>query len=128
VHISFRNTYESLIETRSTYHAFVESQGANYEVPDLAIAFNTDCGAGIEDQSVSDRLLDLINDSSSWRETERILVRKKVPTLFTVRFHLTQDSYFVLKYGNQAPNSESARKDEKRLKIAGAISLPGLER
>ncbi|KAF9459153.1 hypothetical protein BDZ94DRAFT_1312614 [Collybia nuda] len=87
-----------------TYHAYITSQGPNYAVPDVAIAFNTGCGAGPQIQRVSDQLLDNPIESTTWRETEKALVR------------------------NKAMNDEDAMKDEHRLKLAGAQFVPGLER
>lgn len=75
----------SLMRRDSTYHAFVKSQGATYIAPDVAVAFNTGCGAGLNMHSITDQLLDTTTTSSTWRETEQILVRSRVPTLFTVR-------------------------------------------
>jgi hypothetical protein len=75
-----------LIESYSTYHAFVKQQGAGYTPPDIVVAFNSGCGVGLETQSVAYRVLDTIHGgSSSWRETEKLLIEKKIPTLFTVR-------------------------------------------
>lgn len=51
------------------YHDYVKHLGDDYQVPDLAIAFNS--GASEE-------------ESQPWHETIKLLVEKKVPTAFTV--------------------------------------------
>lgn len=53
----------------SVYHDFVASQGSAYIPPDLAIAFNSGCGS---------------EKTQSWLPTVRLLVEKKVTSVFTV--------------------------------------------
>ncbi|CAA7264046.1 unnamed protein product [Cyclocybe aegerita] len=51
-----------------TYHDFVQSQGSQFEKPDLAVAF--DSGASQEEED-------------SWRKTIDLLIKEKIPTIFT---------------------------------------------
>ncbi|KAJ6566568.1 hypothetical protein B0H19DRAFT_1138177 [Mycena capillaripes] len=50
------------------YHSFVAEQGYNFEFPDLAIAFNS----GLSQE-----------ETGSWLRTVKILVEKKIPSLYT---------------------------------------------
>ncbi|KAJ7112677.1 hypothetical protein C8R44DRAFT_882434 [Mycena epipterygia] len=52
-----------------TYHAFTAASGSKYNIPDLAIAFNS----GFSDIA-----------TESWLKTARLLIVKKIPTIFTV--------------------------------------------
>ena len=54
------------------YYDYVEELGNAYERPDLAIAFNSGCGYSLE-------------VATSWAATIRLLVERKIPTVFTVR-------------------------------------------
>ncbi|KAG7086033.1 hypothetical protein E1B28_003554 [Marasmius oreades] len=76
----------------STYHEYVKKQGARYTKPDVAVAFNS----GASDYA------------GSWKETMKLLVTKKVPTVFT------------------AFNRQEAEVESKLLKAAGATLVPGL--
>jgi hypothetical protein len=43
--------------------AFVESEGSQYVLPDVAVAFNSGCGIGLEMQSITYRVLDQLSGS-----------------------------------------------------------------
>ncbi|CAK5262388.1 unnamed protein product [Mycena citricolor] len=55
--------------TADTYHSYVRKQGTKYTRPDLAIAFNS----GASQESLH-----------TWPETFKVLINKKVPSVFTV--------------------------------------------
>ncbi|KAL0576979.1 hypothetical protein V5O48_004989 [Marasmius crinis-equi] len=75
-----------------TYHEYVRKQGSKYITPDLAVAFNS--GAS--------------ENPSSWKETMKILVTRKVATVFT------------------AYNCEEAEEEARLLRNAGATLVRAL--
>ncbi|KAK6971954.1 MYND-type domain-containing protein [Favolaschia claudopus] len=76
-----------------TYHAFVQNKGTKYEKPDLCIAFNS----GASQESIQ-----------TWPATFKLLVERKVPSLFT------------------AYNREEAEAEAAILRSAGAKLLSPL--
>ncbi|KAJ7119992.1 hypothetical protein C8R46DRAFT_929313 [Mycena filopes] len=76
-----------------TYHSYVQKEGSKFEVPDLAIAFNS----GASQSSMH-----------SWPPTFKILLERKVPSLFT-------------SYNRYEGEGEAAL-----LRKAGATLLPSL--
>ncbi|KAJ7447651.1 hypothetical protein FB451DRAFT_1054349 [Mycena latifolia] len=85
-------TCPSLACSRSTYHSYVQNQGTKFEKPDLCIAFNS--GASQE--------------SHTWPATLKVLVERKIPSVFT------------------AYNREEAEGEAALLRAAGARLLPGM--
>jgi hypothetical protein len=57
--------------TCSTYHGFVRKQGNQFATPDLCIAFNSGAAQG--------------HLGYTWRMSIKVLVERKLPSLFTVR-------------------------------------------
>ncbi|KAJ7183518.1 hypothetical protein C8R46DRAFT_1067191 [Mycena filopes] len=76
-----------------TYHGYLKNKGSKYERPDLAIAFNS--GASQE-------------STHSWPPTFKVLLERKVPSVFT------------------AYNREEAEAEAALLRTAGATLLPAL--
>ncbi|KAG6906835.1 hypothetical protein DXG01_011768 [Tephrocybe rancida] len=76
-----------------TYHEYVKTMGSAYAQPDLAVAFNS--GSSQE-------------ATTSWKETMSLLVKKKIPSVFT------------------AYNREEAEAEAKLLRAAGANLVPAL--
>ncbi|KAL0576980.1 hypothetical protein V5O48_004990 [Marasmius crinis-equi] len=75
-----------------SYHEYVKKQGSKYAKPDLAVAFNSSAS----------------ETPSFWKETMKILVAKKVATVFT------------------AYNREEAKDEAQLLRDAGATLVPAL--
>ncbi|KAJ2927006.1 hypothetical protein H1R20_g10098, partial [Candolleomyces eurysporus] len=59
---------EMELDTCPTYHEHIQQKGSSFKVPDLAVAFNS--GASEV-------------ESDSWKETMKMLIEKKVPSVFT---------------------------------------------
>jgi hypothetical protein len=59
-------------EIVSTYHNFVKKKGSDFERPDLCIAFNS--------------------LAHPWPDTFQLLVDRRIPTLFTVRWSTTREA------------------------------------
>ncbi|KAJ7118362.1 hypothetical protein C8R44DRAFT_790625 [Mycena epipterygia] len=76
-----------------TYHSFVRKKDTKFEKPDLCIAFNS----GASQQSIA-----------SWPATFKLLVDRKIPSMFT------------------AYDREEAEGEAALLRTAGAQLLPGL--
>ncbi|KAL1760257.1 hypothetical protein FB107DRAFT_287093 [Schizophyllum commune] len=89
---SSRRKRQQRLYTR-TYHDYALRQGSAFEVPDLAVAFNSGCSHEARD---------------SWEGTIKMLVARKIPTVFT--------SY----------NREEAEGDARRFIDAGATLNPAL--
>ncbi|KAF9259006.1 hypothetical protein L218DRAFT_963991 [Marasmius fiardii PR-910] len=75
-----------------TYHEYVKRQGTRYLKPDIAVAFNSGSS----------------ENPASWKETMELLVKKKIPSVFT------------------AYNRQEAEAESKLLKAAGATLVSGL--
>ncbi|KAK7455903.1 hypothetical protein VKT23_010942 [Stygiomarasmius scandens] len=56
------------------YHDYVSRQSARFNTPDLAVAFNS---------GASERGEDGVGPGDSWKETMKLLVEKKIPSVFT---------------------------------------------
>ncbi|KAJ7899700.1 hypothetical protein B0H13DRAFT_2029673 [Mycena leptocephala] len=76
-----------------TYHGFVQNRGSKFERPDLCVAFNS----GASQQSMN-----------TWPTTFKLLVERKIPTLFT------------------AYNREEAEAEAALLRATGATLHPAL--
>ncbi|KAJ6554867.1 hypothetical protein B0H19DRAFT_1154664 [Mycena capillaripes] len=76
-----------------TYHGYVQHQGTKFEKPDLCIAFNS----GASQESIH-----------TWPATFKLLIERKVPSLFT------------------AYNREEAEAEAQLLRAASAILHPAL--
>ncbi|KAJ7112656.1 hypothetical protein C8R44DRAFT_632024 [Mycena epipterygia] len=78
---------------QNAYHAFVAASGSKFNIPDLAIAFNS----GFSDIG-----------TALWLETARLLIARKIPTVFT--------SY----------DRQEAQEEARLLREAGAQLHPAL--